>query len=408
MVTLVFFLILGVRNVYVLQFDKIQPLFKQHNRFVLDFEYFYDMGKQSVTFPEQLYSDPKNEGTPVLLLHRNVFHPYPPPAALFFRIFSLFPFAYSYAVWSFFIYAIIIFAIILYVKCLDKDARDENSGMWFPFILCVSAAPSFLDSSFGNVNSLLLLLCVVYAWFFKCQKFILAGLVLSVAFWLKLYPALLLLTLFKAHKKVRLAGSFLVGVAVIFVLSLFFIPIDVFKEFFFEIAPAYSGQTITHVFNQSLIPALLRVIHSSDTYFSYDYMLIPPEIRIITSTIIGSVLIVFCLAAWKYEASSACMIAGLCNFIPLITPIGWGYTFVMLYPSLIFLYYHGILKSKIASLLYLFGWFALAIPSYHRIGQFMLPGLAQLVYYSRYTIADILLSGLLFQQMLGFRVKLNG
>lgn len=375
------------------------PLFSNHDHFVLDFEYFYKMGMQSITSPARLYCDPGNEGTPVLLLNRNVFHPYPPPAALLFRIFSTLPFAYSYAVWSFLIYIIITVTFYLYINCLHGESFQRESGMWFPLVLCISAAPAFLDSSFGNVNSLLLLLCVVYAWFFKGKKYVRAGVILSFAFWLKLYPAILLLTIFKTGEKRKLACSFLAGTSGVFIISLFFIPIEVFKEFFLEITPAYSGQTITHVFNQSLTPALLRLFRSStDIFFSYDHMVIPLEFRIVTYVVIVSTLIVFWYITWKYKASSTCIIAGLCNLIPLITPIGWGYTFVMLYPSLIILYYRGIMKSKISALLYLLCWLALAVPSYHSIESLHFPDLVRLIYYSRYTTALIVLYGLLIFQ----------
>jgi hypothetical protein len=365
------------------------------------------MGKQSVTCPELLYSDPENEGTPILLLNRNVFHPYPPPAALLFRLFSLIPFQYSYAIWSFSIYGLIVCACLLFTRCLKKELRVVRVGEWFPYILCISAAPSFLDSSFGNVNSLVLLLCVVFVYFFSHRKLILAGIVLSVAFWLKLYPALLLLALIKTDKKASLIGGFSAGVAVIFVISLFFVPFSVFKEFFLEIIPAYSGQTITHIFNQSLIPAILRIIGTYN-FFSYDYILIPVVIRMVTSILILSALTVYFYFNWRYKISSTLFIAGLCNFIPLITTIGWGYTFVMLYPTLIYLYYLGIMKTKVQSFLYLLCWCGLAIPCYHRIEQYNVPHLIKLIYYSRYTITAILISILLFKKIAEIAITKEG
>jgi hypothetical protein len=389
----------------VLESEKIQPLFKNHSHFILDFEYFYGMGKQLTKSPRQLYSDPGNNGTPVLLLHKNVFHPYPPPAALLFRLFSFLPFAYSYALWSFSVYVLIICSFFLLLKCLNTEPKNGASGMWFPLILCISAAPSFLDSSFGNVNSLLLLLCIVYGWSFNNKKYVSAGVTLSVAFWLKLYPALLLIMLFRTNEKWKLAGSFIIGATFILVISLFFIPLEVFKEFFSDIAPAYSKQTTTHIFNQSLAPALIRIVSPIDSAFNYNYILIPQGIRIAVYVIILSAIVLFCLLAWKYKTSDIYTIAGLCNFIPLITPIGWGYTFVMLYPSMILLYYKNISKKKISFVLYLLCWFALATPSYHRIEQFHVPDILKLVYYSRYTIAAIVLCFLLFQQMIISRSK---
>lgn len=398
--TAILFLLLFVRNIYILEFEKVIPLFSNHDHFVLDFEYFYKMGIQSITSPARLYCDPDNEGTAVLLLKRNVFHPYPPPAALLFRMFSILPFAYSYAVWSMLIYIVIVITFYLYVNCLHEERFQGESGMWFPLVLCISAAPAFLDSSFGNVNSLLLLLCVVYAWLFKGKKYVRAGVVLSFAFWLKLYPAVLLLTIFKTGEKRKLIGSFMAGISGVFIISLFFIPIEVFKEFFLEITPAYSGQTITHVFNQSLTPALLRLFRgSTDIFFSYDHMVIPLEFRIVTYVVIVSALIVFWYITLKYKASSTCIIAGLCNLIPLITPIGWGYTFVMLYPSLIILYYRGILRTNVTALLYLLCCFALAAPSYHNIEKLSLHYLFKLIYYSRYTISSLLLYCLLLIQV---------
>lgn len=389
--------VLCVRNFYVLECEKILPLFKAHDHFVLDFEYFYDMGKQSVASPAQLYADPKRMGTPVILLNRNVFHPYPPPAALAFRLFSLLPFEYAYTIWSLGIFGLIIGSLLIFAKILKEESQNVKSNVWFPLILCMSAAPSFLDSSFGNVNSLVLLLCVVYVWFFSRQKIVLAGIILSIAFWLKLYPALLLLSLIKTNRKASLIGGFSSGVAVIFVTSLFFVPLQVFKEFFIEIVPAYSGQTITHVFNQSLLPAILRIFSSTKTFFSYDYILIPAPIRIVTSTLIILLLSVYCFLNWKCRSSSAVFIAGLCNFIPLITPIGWGYTFVMLYPSFIILYYQGMLQTRFQSFLYLLCWCGLVTPSYHRIEQYNIPDVIKLIYYSRYTIVAIFIIILLLK-----------
>jgi hypothetical protein len=395
-------IMLCARNFYVLGFEKIVPLFNQHDHFVLDFEYFYEMGMRTVTCPAKLYSDPGKEGTPVLLLNRNVFHPYPPPAALFFRLFSLIPLKYAYTIWSLCIYVLILSALLIFTKDLEKESHSSKSpAMWFPFLLCISAAPTFLDASFGNVNSLVMLLCVVYIWFFNCRKSISAGIILSVAFWLKLYPALLILTLIKTDKKASLIGGFFSGVILIFIISLFFIPIQVFKEFFFEIVPAYSGQTITHVFNQSLLPAILRIISSTKTFFSYDYTLIPAPIRIVTYILILLLLSVYCFFNLKYRISSTIFIAGLCNFIPLITPIGWGYTFTMLYPSFIILYYQGIMKKKIQLLLYVLCWCGLATPSYNRIEQYNIPDLIKLIYYSRYTITAIMITILLFQSVTG-------
>jgi hypothetical protein len=209
--------------------------------------------------------------------------------------------------------------------------------------------------------------------------------------------------LFKTKEKWKLAVSFIAGVALIFVVSLFFIPFEVFKEFFTDIAPAYSKQTITHVFNQSLTPAILRIVSPLDSLFNYNYILIPPGIRITVYGIILFTIILFCFFAWKHKASDMYIIAGLCNFIPLITPIGWGYTFVMLYPSMIILYYKGINRMKISFLLYLLCWFALATPSFHRIEQIPVPDVIKLIYYSRYTIAAIVLFILLFRQMVVFR-----
>jgi hypothetical protein len=399
------FVLLFVRYLYILEFKKVIPLFNEHDHFVLDFEYFFEMGKQSISCPGKLYCDPDNEGTPVLLLKRNVFHPYPPPAALLFRIFSTLPFAWSYAVWSFLIYAAIAAAFLLYVRCLEGECCIARSDLWFPFILCLAAAPTYLDSSFGNVNSVVLLLCVVFTWLLKREKYFMAGMILSASFWLKLYPVILILTFYKARKKVMLAGSFLMCTLTIFIFSLLFIPVESFKEFFTDITPAYSAQTITHVFNQSLTSFLLRLARgSTGVFFSYDYTLIPFEIRSISYLLILSALIVFCWVSWRHNASSTCISAGLCNLIPLITPIGWGYTFVMLYPSLIYLYSRGIMKTKVSALLYLFCWCALAVPSYHNVEKFNLPCLFKLIYYSRYTISSLLLYCLLIIQISSKRI----
>ena len=58
--------------------------------------------------------------TNILLLNRTVFHPYPPPAAILFKVFSFLPFAYSYLFYSILVYLIIILSCCLFVSGITE------------------------------------------------------------------------------------------------------------------------------------------------------------------------------------------------------------------------------------------------------------------------------------------------
>ena len=391
-ITAVLFLFLGIRYIFVQITEKQLPLFKNHSHFLMDFEYFYTMGTRAFSSPRTLYEDPKENGTKMILLNQSVFHPYPPPSSLLFRLFAFLPFPWAYMSWSLFVYLLIGISCTLYAAALKKEGK-ERGVPWFPILLSIGAGPTFLDSSFGNVNALLLLLCVLYGYLFVHNRYMTAGLVLSVASWLKLYPLLLLLTLLFARDRFRLLTGFLTGAVTILLVTLLFIPFPLFGEYFLRIAPAYSHQTLTHVFNQSLTASLLRLATKEDVFFAYSYVLTPNWIRLFSTLFLATgISLVFIIRKRRQTLPPLATIAFLCSLIPLVTPIGWGYTFVLTYPALLVLYFSGATSSWPRTLLYVSCWFAFAIPSYHSIEAIGVPWLLRVLYYSRYTLSALVIS----------------
>ena len=405
--TLLVFIVLGLRYFFVLVTDITLPVFSNHDHLIFDFDYFYHMGSVAFSTPQALYDDPGNNGTILLILNRSVFHPYPPPASIFFRLFSFFPFAWAYLGWSLTIYLIIAISCLLFVKCIGNQISCSRD-MRFPLVLTLCAAPTFIDSSFGNVNSVMLLLCVLYTLSFIKKNYLIAGVVLSIAFWLKLYPVLLLLTVLFADKKLRLLAGFSSGVIFIFLITLFILPISTFSDFFLTITPAYAQQTLTHAFNQSLSATALRLISGPDTYFAYNPVLTPVSIRALTFLLLASSII--CVLIIRIHAFSAPLVATsafICAIIPLITPIGWGYTFVLTYPALLVLYAMGAADSRISGIIYILCWFSLAIPSYHNIEKSGFPTLIRALYYSRYTLSTMVIAAWLLIKMFTMKKSLK-
>ena len=344
----------------------------------------------------------------IVELNQYVFHPYPPPASLLFALFTLIPFAWSYLLYSIAVYIVIAVACLLYVNKIKSCGLVTNGKQFLGVLLCICCAPAFLDASFGNVNSLLLLLSVVYIGLLSNRKNVAAGIVLSIAFWLKLYPVLLLEAILFVKNRSRVLWGFSGGVVTIGLVGLQFIPISTFREFFLEIVPAYSHQTVTHAFNQSITATLYRAVLPSSMFFSYDEILVPLWIRAVAlGVLLAGVSIPLIAYLKKKEVTIVHAVAFLCALIPLYTPIGWGYTFVLMYPALLLVFLRRSERNSLALFVCILCWAALAFPSFHRIEGWGIPSWIRLIYYSRYTMADLVIVAWLGSDILTCKNNVN-
>jgi hypothetical protein len=306
--------------------------------FFEDYGLFRGLGERILHQPDALF-DSNVIGTWVVALEQRIFHMYSPVAAVMFVPLALLSIPVGYIAMS----TISAFAGLtgcwLFLKALAlKPAQYRRTcPTWLGLLLVFACSPIFLDMFSGNVSALTLLHCTLFLFLLHRHHPVLAGVVLASGFWLKLYPVLLVLLLWKRPDMRTAVISFLLALFCFLLFSLAWVPFSQHVRFFFEIVPAYSKQTTLHVLNQSIEALLSRSWMGINSYESWDNILMPCWIRGFSwgIGIIGIVMASLLLrnSSWMATCSAASV---LMNVMALVSPVGWGHTFVLVLPSFLF------------------------------------------------------------------------
>ncbi len=362
-------------------------------RFFEDFGYFYIMGQRAISEPSELYASIGQIGTWVVTLNERVFHMYSPPSALMFSLLTVIQIHHAYVFMTIALAFSCIASVFLFIETVEPGLSRQQP---FLLALCVfialSVAPTFHDLYEGNVNAFVLFLCVLYCWLLIKERYVLSGVVLAFGFWLKLYPVILLVLLIGRSGWLKASLSFGLVILVSFVLSLTWIPFNAYNYFYLTVLPAYSEQTTLHIFNQSLPAALMRIQLGPEAYLSWDNVLTASWVRTTTyglAAIMGLTSIYIVLSKPKLgTVAGECILMAM---IPLITPVGWGYTFVLVVPAMLFCLIHGLKSSVTMQALTAAAILAFLIPAYSApfgiVDHFMLREL----FMNRYSIATVIL-----------------
>jgi len=322
---------------------------------------------------------------------------YPPPAVLLFLPFSTLPLGWSYTLFTVLLYfsAFISIAVWANLGLLDGSGfATSRFGRANLMLLTATSGPFFAAVAAGQVDILVLLVCVVHIALIMQGRPVLGGLVLAVGFWIKIYPAALLAYAFFRPNTYRILIGFLLGLMIVPLLSAPIVPIQLYGAYFFDLLPKLSSRTIVNIYNQSLSAFCVRLglplSVSTDSFMTYT---VPDSIR--RSVVIGGIAVMAGIAASTRFVKSPVMplVAMILAMFAIIAPLGWGHTYVYVLPLIYSTWLMGRqTRSKVISVFVVLVYLVMLVPTYKIFPLNPdVPELAYKIVYSRYLFSTIFL-----------------
>jgi alpha-1,2-mannosyltransferase len=317
---------------------------------------------------------------------------YPPLSVLFFMPFYRLPMRYAYILCGAIIYATTAAAGYLVAKLYERTSGETLSADWKAAIIFISIGftPTMHNAIFGQVNSIVLLLCLGYIWMVLERMEFVAGLVLAAAIWLKLYPVLMLLLVLHDRRYWRSVPGLVCGLALPPLFFSRYIPLFLYKQYFLEFLPEMSSRTILHAMNQSLPATLSRMHLGIAAYESWKAVKITFFDRQINNVFFAMLL----LLLFKIRGTRGLVFeAAVCGVIPWVIGLGWGYTYLMVLPLAVVTLLQALREERVwPSFAVMLAFSAFIWPSYRPMPfQTRVPELLRVVFYSRYLLAGLVL-----------------
>lgn len=311
---------------------------------------------------------------------------YPPPAIALFVVCTFLPYQLSYWFFVVIMYASLIGGILIWQRIGNPkfDTLHKRDNNWF-IALAVTSAPMFHNITLGQINCLVLLLCMLYLHFAE-KRPVLAGIFLAAACWIKVYPVVLALWSVFSKERRKSLYAFVIASASVVPLMAFFIPFQLYFDFAEKLIQL-SHYSCSNPINQSVTAFFLRFNVPLEKIFIWpNVYLVPDWIRTLNYALLIAVLVGTCIQLYKHP-NKLSIAAVLLGFIPLFSPLGWGHSFVFALP-LIMLCMHALQKSLgrtwIGFAVVSGIGFLLLIPVYNAPGVLQkLPFFLQNLYYSR-------------------------
>jgi hypothetical protein len=317
---------------------------------------------------------------------------YPPVSLGLFVLFAPFSPQVAYSLFATVVYGSTAVASWLFLRQVAAAAGKPISRLML--IACavfgLGFAPTYLNVIAGQVNTLVLLLCVFYLYLLDRRPF-LAGVLLGLAAWIKVYPVLLGIFVF-AHSRYR---NVLLGLACVFfaapLLLAWLVPVNLYRDYFFSVLPQVSRIGTVHIYNQSIAAAVHRFFRPLADAFNWEVYTLSTVAQGVSTLVLSVSAIVVLL--WLRRDVAARKNAGfalLLALIPMLVSLGWGYTYVLVLPLIFMLLLHAAERGiwwQAAVLILISGF---CIPSYSEVQAInRLPEILAQVFYARYPLATL-------------------
>jgi len=317
---------------------------------------------------------------------------YPPVSLGLFVLFAPFSPQVAYSLFAAVVYGSTAVASWLFLRQVATAEGKPISRLML--IACavfgLGFAPTYLNVIAGQVNTLVLLLCVFYLYLLDRRPFI-AGVLLGLAAWIKVYPVLLGLFVF-AHPRYR---NVLLGLACVFfaapLLLAWLVPVTLYRDYFFSVLPQVSRIGTVHIYNQSIAAAVHRFFRPLADAFNWEVYTLSTVAQGVSTLVLSASAIVVLL--WLRRDVAARKNAGfalLLALIPMLVSLGWGYTYVLVLPLIFMLLLHAAERGiwwQAAVLILISGF---CIPSYSEVQVInRLPEILAQVFYARYPLATL-------------------
>jgi len=259
---------------------------------------------------------------------------YPPLSVLLFLPLVVLPQPASFLV-------VTVGTAVLAVVCVELTLRLYEAGrgerIEWPLrvslvLIGLAVAPVFQNLKYGQVNVFVLLAGLLFLWLLQRDRPMAAALVLSVGFWLKLYPlALCLLGLRRGWAARGVVGLGL-GLIAAPLLALPFVPAELYRQYAFDLVPAWSEVTNMHALNQSIPGVLANLRLPLDAYLIFRDVALSPLSEAVTLAatvlLLGGFYAAYFLGRLRFDVVGVAVLAVL----PVISTLGWEYVYVLALP----------------------------------------------------------------------------
>lgn len=299
--------------------------------FVTDFSFYYEAAERFLRDPLSLYPDPFG-------------FMYPPPSVVLFLPLLALPVPASFLV-------SVVGIAVLAVLCIELTLRfyEEGRGerLGWPLrasllLIGFATAPVFHNLKYGQVNVLVLAIGLGFLWLLRKDRPFAAALVLSVGFWLKLYPLALVLLGLRRGWAARGALGLLVGIVAVPLVLLPIVPAELYRQYTFDLLPYWSGVTNMHALNQSLTGVLEHVrLPITDYLRSHDTPIGAVAQAVNTTAVVGlfgGLYAGYFLGRLRVDVVGVAVLAVL----PVVSALGWEHTYVLALP----LYLYVLLEAR--------------------------------------------------------------
>ncbi len=182
---------------------------------------------------------------------------YPPFSLIFFTPFTLFPYSVSENVFTFFSITCFFASIVILFKIFE--IRILNIFGLVLIILLLNFFPVKFTLGMGQINNIILLLITLFLYFYLKTKDELAGIFLSIALSLKIFPILLIAFLIRS-KRWKIIFSIILSIIALYTISYFYVGHTTFFYFFETTLPSIIGSQADAYYNQSFSAFLNRAI----------------------------------------------------------------------------------------------------------------------------------------------------
>jgi alpha-1,2-mannosyltransferase len=357
-----------------------------------DFGIFYDAAHRFAVDPTSIYRD-HSQTDFVADIATLQGYLYPPPSILVFAPLTLGSKLAAFMVFSWLAMAAAILACWMWLRLMARDgfARPVWSEVVALIGLACVTGPVFSCRG-GQVDTFILLLCVLGVGCGTTRWAWLGGVALAAGGWIKIYPGLILLYSLQQNRRIPLFVGFVAAAIAIPVLSLAIVPFETYRVYFEQLFPNMSGRAIINIDNQSLHAIWLRFAYPEiDAQTSFAAFEVPALVSASIGVAALASIAAFSVRCRALGTSTLMVAAVVLAWIGPIAPLGWGHSFAYGLPLLLMVLEMAWRQTRLVSLFLAFAaWVAIVLPAHNRLSDTVPDLLAQL-FYARYTIATLLL-----------------
>ena len=359
----------------------LRPLIANPQVIQTDFHYYYQAAQRFSASGRDLYamSDDVIAG-----------FAYPPPAILPFVWLAKSPLGTALLAFTITSYLVLFASLQYWIKFLKRNGLVIDRGTAIAIMLIVLAlGPTYMNAVFGQVNAFVLGTSVAFVCLAPAAAFQAASL-LAVGIWLKIYPIVLAaIAVWDRSKWRALAWTAAVLIAIGLV-TLTVVPYREFQVFFLQVLPARADKTAIHIVNQSLVAFLERFKYSTELFVNWtghEAVTVSLPLRLINAGFAAAAIGVM----WRRRPLVALNAASLIALIAVIAPLGWGHTYVMVLPLVVYQLVAMRSASLTTAIVIFVCVLALMIPAGRLLPIAWAPDWLENVVYSRYLVATIAL-----------------